>query len=93
MNRIGDTIERTHEFTIVKVRACEPGYEVELDGEFFLYETALTEAHKAIKAAAKAKGYAGAGVTEAFGRNRQFTITPRFGFKKWVDLTTAHHSS
>jgi hypothetical protein len=79
-----DRIQRTREFTIVKVGKPDPGYEVELDGVTLFYETSLDESHKAIKAAARANGYAGAGVTEAFGRNRQFIITPRYGFKRYT---------
>ena len=83
MNRIGETRTHAHEFTIYKVNKPDPGYEVELDGEFFVFDTSLAWAHKAIKAGAKAKGLAGAGVTEVFGRNKQAIITPRYGYKTY----------
>jgi len=82
MNRIGDTIERTREVTIVKVRACETAYEVLLDGAYLESATSVVQATRLVKEHARANGLAGAGVTEAFGRNRQFLITPRYAFKK-----------
>jgi len=76
------TKEHSHEFTVYKCGGTAPGYDVDLDGENIGFDTSLVAAHKLIKGWARASGLAGAGVTEVFGRNRQFTITPRYGFKK-----------
>lgn len=75
--------EATHEFTIYKLGKPDPGYLIELDGRDIAFDTSLTEAHKYVKKVAREEGLKGAGVTEVFGRNRQFLITPRFAFKRF----------
>lgn len=76
----------TNEFTIYFVASGSPvdvAYIVELDGVEIGRELDLKHAHKMARAAAKAKGFTNAGITEAFGRNRQFIQGPRGGWVKY----------
>lgn len=78
----------TREFTIYKTGKPAVGYLIELDGDELAWDTSLAESHKYIKNFARANKLAGAGVTESFGRNRQFTISNRFAFKRFKEPTT-----
>lgn len=73
----------SREFTIYKTAKPDVGYLIELDGVELAWDTSLAEAHKYIKKTARENKLAGAGVSEAFGRNRQFTISNRFAFKRF----------
>lgn len=75
--------ESTHEFTIYKTPKPDVGYLIELDGVELAWDTSLTEAHKYIKKYLRENIIKSAGVTEVFGRNRQFITTPRYGFKTY----------
>ena len=77
-----------HEFTIYKAKGPSALYVIELDGDDLAFGSSsfsavegLDVAHKYIKKVARERGLKGAGVTEVFGRNRQFIITPRFALK------------
>ena len=84
------------EFSIYRLNSpyCTPrgAYLVELNGEeggdCNVFKT-IAEAHALIKRWAKSAKLTNAGVTELFGRNRQFTITPRYGFKKYLTPSAA----
>lgn len=78
---IGSTRTQTREFTIYAMPKGR--FLVELDGDEVGVGRTVVETHKLVKQHAKSDGLAGAGVTEAFGRNRQFIITPRFGYKTY----------
>jgi len=84
---IGQRKTTTNEFSIYKMRTpyANKGeaYLVELDGVNLAASLSVAKTHIIIKAHAKRNDLAGAGVTEVFGRNRQFTITPRFAFKRF----------
>jgi len=78
--------EATHEFSVYKMRTpyANKGeaYLVELDGVNLAACLTVAAAHAAIKKEARESILKGAGVTEVFGRNRQFIITNRYAFKR-----------
>lgn len=82
---IGQTTTVTPEFTIYLVKECfaDDTFEIELDGVWIGTETEIKEAHNMARGAAKAKGYKNAGLTEAFGRNRQFVQGARGGWTRY----------
>lgn len=74
--------EHTVEFSIFKVI---DKFLVEQNGkELGMYKT-LAAANKAIKEVLKKEDIQGAGVTEVFGRNRQFISTTRYAFKAYKE--------
>ncbi len=81
--------EYTHEFAIYAMRTpyANKGeaYLVELDGVSVQATLSVEGAHQFIKQDARTNKLAGAGVTEVFGRNRQFIITKRFALRKHVE--------
>ena len=82
----------TPEFSIYKMRTpyANKGeaYLVELDGVNIAAALTVTAAHKAIKAHCKDELIKLAGVTEVFGRNRQYITTNRYGFRPWKDTAS-----
>lgn len=85
MFEIGRTVNTsTPEFSIYKMRSpytAAAAYVVEFDGGEVGVGRTVEETHKLIKTYCRENIIKGAGVTEVFGRNRQFTTTNRYGFK------------
>lgn len=80
MFEVGVRNESTPEFTIYRT---SEGYLVELDGEPLGTEATVEAAHRFIKGYCRGDRLLAAGVTEAFGRNRQFITTNRFALKTY----------
>lgn len=59
------------------------GYLVELNGSHLAFAPAVEEAHKVAARHAREHGIRNAGLTEVFGRNRQFLQGPRGGWKRY----------
>lgn len=85
--------DSTPEFSIYKLRSPYTkgvAYYVEFDGVPLDPEPAFASveaAHTAVKAYCRDRTVKAAGVTEVFGRNRQYITTPRYGFKTWKEPT------
>lgn len=78
------TNESTPEFTIYKTDGGpEENYLIELDGKKFAICGSVEVAHALIKKTCRDDLIKAAGVTEAFGRNRQFITTNRYAFKTY----------
>jgi hypothetical protein len=76
----------TPEFSIYRLNSAytkESGYLVEFGGERLALADSVEKAHTIIKEHCREQHIKGAGVTELFGRNRQFITTNRYGFKKY----------
>ncbi len=69
------------EYTITH-RQGEPFY-LEKDGVLFYTAHTVTDAHQAARRNARKQKHQNAGLTEAFGRNRQFTLGPRGGWIRY----------
>jgi hypothetical protein len=86
---IGNNIERTVEFTIYKMRTTDDCHEkreaylLERDGATVDHFKTLKDTHEHARYACRSHGIKGAGLTEAFGRNRQFVLTPRGAWKRY----------
>lgn len=86
---IGEKKTVSPEFTVYKVKDCyETGppltwYVLELDGAELALDRSLAEIHKTARAVAKDRGLRAPGLTEAFGRNRQFIQGPRGGWTRY----------
>lgn len=78
----------TPEFTIWKLPG--DGYLIELDGEEVGIGRTIKEAHAIIKQYSKSNAIKAAGVTEVFGRNRQFILTNRYAFKAYKEKPNGH---
>ena len=75
--------EITPEFSVFKIRGRD-GYVLEVNGEVHqqIHRT-VKDAHRAASFYAKTEGWDNAGLTEVFGRNRQFVMGPRGGWVKF----------
>jgi len=77
---IGDPII-TVEYTIW--RKGEGPYHLERDGKQIWEGTPLTAAHKVAQLDARKEGHKLAGLTEQFGRNKQYVMGRRGGWCVW----------
>lgn len=82
---IGQHDTTTTEYTVCRL-TDGTGYLVECDGTIIpdpsTFPT-IAAAHKAAKAHARKSGASGAGLTETFGRNRQFVMTSRGAWNRF----------
>ncbi len=70
------------EFSIYQLKK---GFVVDRDGKEVREVSTVSAAHKLIKRILKEDKIENAGVTEVFGRNRQFISTPRYAFKTYKE--------
>lgn len=80
--------ERVHtaEYSVRRDKRDNNMFHVALDGEEFTVQGNVTDAHAAAARHARNHGHKGAGLTEQFGRNRQFVIGPRWGWHPWKEV-------
>lgn len=80
-----NTVQRTVEYTVYKLRSATNfrTYLLECDGRAVGTYPTVEAAHKEAKAHAKTCNNKGAGLTEAFGRNRQYVVNDRFALVKF----------
>jgi len=75
-------IGRTHTTEYTITHRDGDGYFLEKDGVVIYTAENLLAAHTAAKRNANKKGHKNAGLTEAFGCNRQFILGPRGGWHR-----------
>lgn len=75
----------TREYTVIRIRAN--AYVVEIDGAVapLGLVASVKVAHRWCAENARLHGHNGAGLTETFGRNRQFVLGPRGGWKRHIE--------
>lgn len=89
MTVIGQT-PATVEYTITPDRGNGYGLEVDApDGHAEIGRgPSVTQLHSAARRHARKHGYREAGLTEAFGRNRQFVFTPRGALNRFKEVSS-----